>query len=105
MGLSGTLCDKLVDLREIGTGKLKHATRVEHFNSSSDVLSQGLQNRHLPFGLSQLGTRYDVKDAGTHKFPNLQEAITNLSTKTGEQASNQESSGLVTDRVKSDSAE
>jgi hypothetical protein len=105
MGLSGTLCDKLVDLREIGTGKLKHATRVEHFNSSSDVLSQGLQNRHLPFGLSQLGTRYDVDGGGTHKFPNLQEAITNLSTKTDEQASNQESSGLVKNSVKSDSVE
>ena len=104
MGLTGTLCDKLVDLGEVGKSKLKNATRVEHFNSTADSLSQGLQNRHLPFGLSQLGTRYDVEGGGNHRFPGLQSAINALAVADVEQAKNQESTSLINDSSDSDSA-
>jgi hypothetical protein len=104
LGLPGVLCDKLVDLNEIGKGKLKHATNVEHFNSSADKLSQGIQSLHLPFGLSQLGTRY-VVEGGRHSFPGLQDAINTLARSEASHASLQETTSLLSDGIKSDSVE
>ncbi|MDK2122949.1 lipase family protein [Parachitinimonas caeni] len=69
MGLPGHLCDKLIDLRELGSGqsKLKQA-HVEHINSEGDALSQKLQTRYLPFGLTQVGERYKVEGASGHSI-------------------------------------
>lgn len=105
MGLTASLCDKLVDLKELGNSKLKQATHVEHFNSSSDLLSQGLQNRHLPFGLSQLGDRYDVAGGGRHGVPGMQAAIDNLSISDDSSIEKQSTRPLIKEELRSDSDE
>ena len=75
MGLPAHLCDKLVDLKELGqNSKLQHA-KVEHFNSDHDLLSTKAQTRFMPIGLSQLGVRYKVEDGGGHRMGALKEGI------------------------------
>lgn len=70
MGLPAGLTDRLVDISEVGQGKLTRA-RVEHFNSNDDWLAQKLQTRFAPFGLSQLGCRHKVAEARGHFMYNL----------------------------------